>query len=142
MDSGFQVSDSLSVELGFQIPIVSGIPDSLSCFLDSKANDSGLLKQIFPDSGFRRSVFPYMGRYLILRNENVDVLDIKNVNRKLIFSLLCSDVCLEKLVQRKLKQSTQTRCARRTRSFKRDIELPVAIHDVWNASVLVAKARY
>ena len=80
------------MELGFQIPIVSGIPDSLCCFLDSKAQDSGLHKQIFPDSGFRKSVFPYMGRYLILSNENVDVPDIKNVNRKLIFSLLCSDV--------------------------------------------------
>ena len=80
------------MELGFQIPIVSGIPDSLSCFLDSKANDSGLHKQIFPDSGFRKSVFPHMGRYLILRNENVDVPDVKNVNRKLIFSLLFSDV--------------------------------------------------
>ena len=32
MDSGFKVLDSgfLSVELGFQIPTLSGIPDSLS----------------------------------------------------------------------------------------------------------------
>ena len=34
--TGFQ---SLSVELGFRIPIVSGIPDSLSCIPDSKAKD-------------------------------------------------------------------------------------------------------
>ena len=37
--TGFQ---SLSVERGFWIPIVSGIPDSLSCIPDStKAQDSG-----------------------------------------------------------------------------------------------------
>ena len=33
MDSGFQ---TLSVELGFWIPILSGIPDSLSCIPDSR----------------------------------------------------------------------------------------------------------
>ena len=38
--SGFQ---SWSVELGFWIPIVSGIPDSLGCIPDSKAQDSGFL---------------------------------------------------------------------------------------------------
>ena len=42
-------SDSLSVELGFRIPIVSGIPDSLSCFPDSKAQDSGFRR--FPEFG-------------------------------------------------------------------------------------------
>ena len=45
MDSKFQ---SLSVERGFWIPIVSGIPDSLSCIPDSKAQESGLHKQNFP----------------------------------------------------------------------------------------------
>ena len=33
------------MELGFQIPIVSGIPDPLSCFLDFKAQDSEFHKQ-------------------------------------------------------------------------------------------------
>ena len=41
----------LSVELGFWIPIVSGIPDSLSCIPDSKAQDCGFHKQNF--HGFR-----------------------------------------------------------------------------------------
>ena len=43
VDSWFQVlnSDSLSVELGFRIPIVSGFLDSLNCIPDSKAQDSG-----------------------------------------------------------------------------------------------------
>ena len=36
VDSGFQ---SLSVELGVWIQIVSGIPDSKSCIPDSKAQD-------------------------------------------------------------------------------------------------------
>ena len=43
VDSWFQVlnSDSLSMELGFRIPIVSGFLDSLNCIPDSKAQDSG-----------------------------------------------------------------------------------------------------
>ena len=40
--TGFQ---SLSVELGFWIPIVSGIPDSMNCIPDS-------ISKIFPVSGF------------------------------------------------------------------------------------------
>ena len=41
-------SRSLSVGLGFWIPIVTGIPDSLSCIPDPKAQDSG--SKNFPDS--------------------------------------------------------------------------------------------
>ena len=36
------------MELAFRIPMAGRIPDSLSCFLDSKAPDSGFLKQNFP----------------------------------------------------------------------------------------------
>ena len=53
VDCGSQILDSgyfLSVELGFWIPIVSGIPESLSCTPHSKAQDSG---------------FSYMGRRII-----------------------------------------------------------------------------
>ena len=74
LDSGFHTVDSgfqyLSLELGFWIPVVSGILDSLSCFPDSKDQDSGFHKQKFlgfwilqakisqiPESGF-----PYTGR--------------------------------------------------------------------------------
>ena len=46
--SGFRISGTLSVELGFHIPVVRGIPDSLSCNPDCKARDSGLHKQEFP----------------------------------------------------------------------------------------------
>ena len=58
IDSRFQVLDSLFVELGFGILIVSGTPDSLSCISDSKAKGSGFYKQKLsgnriPDSGFR-----------------------------------------------------------------------------------------
>ena len=41
LDSTPGISESLSVELGFRIPIDSGIVDSLSCIPDSKAKDSG-----------------------------------------------------------------------------------------------------
>ena len=44
LDSKYWMVVSLSVELGFQIQIVSGIPDSLSCILDSKAQDSRFQK--------------------------------------------------------------------------------------------------
>ena len=49
VDSRFQVLDpgSFSVELGFLIPIVSGMPDSLSCIPDSKDQDSRLHKRKF-----------------------------------------------------------------------------------------------
>ena len=49
MDSGFQVLDpgSFSVELGFLIPFVTGIPDSLSCIPDSKDQDSRFHKRKF-----------------------------------------------------------------------------------------------
>ena len=74
LDSGFHVVDSrfqipgtgfqsLSVELGFWIPIVSGIPDSMSCIPDSKTRDSGFHKQNF--SGFR---VPLNGVNLFKRN--------------------------------------------------------------------------
>ena len=46
--TGFQ---SLQVELGFWILIVSGIPDCLSCIPYSKTQDSGFHEQKFP--GFR-----------------------------------------------------------------------------------------
>ena len=54
--TGFQ---SLSVELGFWIPIVSEIPDSMSCIPDSKTRDSGFHKQNFP--GFRMNLFEQNG---------------------------------------------------------------------------------
>ena len=48
-DSGFQSLGSrfLSLELGFRILIVTGIPDSLSCIPDSKAQGSRFQKQKF-----------------------------------------------------------------------------------------------
>ena len=51
VDSGFQVvnPNSLSVEqFKFQIPIVSGITDSLSCIPDSKAQNSRFHEKNFP----------------------------------------------------------------------------------------------
>ena len=52
-DSRYCISDSLSVKLGFQIRVVSGIPDCLSCMSDSKAQDSGFREQNFSDSAFQ-----------------------------------------------------------------------------------------
>ena len=52
MDSGSRIPDSgfqIPVKLGFWIPIVSRIPDPLSCILDSKAQDSGFHEQNFPE---------------------------------------------------------------------------------------------
>ena len=47
-DSRYWIPDSLSVDLGLRILIVSRIPDSLGCIPDSKAQDFGFQKQKFP----------------------------------------------------------------------------------------------
>ena len=49
VDSGFQdwIPDSLIVEKGFRILFIIGIPDSLSCIPESKAQDSGFHKPKF-----------------------------------------------------------------------------------------------
>ena len=52
---------SLLVELGFWISIVSGILDSLRYIPDSKAQNSTFQKQNFPDSGFYRQNLPDLG---------------------------------------------------------------------------------
>ena len=63
--------------------------------------------------------------------------DVKNGNRKLIFSLFqCSDSA--NTYSGTLNKGIQIRCVRQKRSIKRDIELPVANHDVRDVSVLVA----
>ena len=55
LDRGFRIPgnwfQSLWVELGFWIPVVHGIPDSLNCIPDSKAQDSRFHKQNFPGFG-------------------------------------------------------------------------------------------
>ena len=59
---------SLSVEVAFRLPIVSDIPDSLSCILDYKTPESGFHEQEFPGyripqakiSRIQESGFPYI----------------------------------------------------------------------------------
>ena len=58
LDTRNWIRNSLSEELGFWILIFSRIQVSLSWIGDSKAQDSGLRKQIFPDSGFHKHTFP------------------------------------------------------------------------------------
>ena len=50
MDSRFHVLDSGICQSNFEfwIPVFNGIPDSLSCFPDFKAQDSGFYTQNFP----------------------------------------------------------------------------------------------
>ena len=55
---GFQSS----MKLGFWIPIFSGIPDSLRCIPDSKAQDSGFRIPQAKISRIPESILPYMGR--------------------------------------------------------------------------------
>ena len=117
MDFGFQVLDSGFLGRGTWIPDPNRYWDSLSWFVDSKAQFSGLHKQIFPDSGFW----------------NPDILTWclklwrpghQKCQPEVDFFLSCA--------------LTSDSIARRTGSFKQDIELPVAILGVWNASVFVA----
>ena len=53
LHSGFHAMD-WTPRSGFRIPIVSGIPNSLSLITDSKASDSGFHKQNFPDSELQK----------------------------------------------------------------------------------------
>ena len=63
---GFRITgtvfQSLSVKLGLWFSIVSRIPDSLSCILDSKAQDSGFRIPKAKISRIPVSGFPYKGR--------------------------------------------------------------------------------
>ena len=58
------LADSLSVELGFRILVLSAIPDSSNCIPDSKAQDSGFYKKRFRDSAFHKQKFPGFPRML------------------------------------------------------------------------------
>ena len=70
-------STSFLGELGFQILNFSGIPDSYSCILDSKAQDSEFHKQKFPRfwipqakiSQIPESRLPYLGKPDIRQQE-------------------------------------------------------------------------
>ena len=76
METRYWIRDSLSLELGFLIPIVSGIPDSLSCIPDSKAQDSDSTSKKFPaypipqaeSLGFRNPDSRLHGSNLVLSN--------------------------------------------------------------------------
>ena len=50
--------DSLPVELGLRIPILSGIPDSLSCILDQKPRILVCTRKIVPDSRSNKQNVP------------------------------------------------------------------------------------
>ena len=51
-DSRYSTPHSCLVEIEFQIPIISGISDSVSCILDSKAcSFLDSISKTFPDSG-------------------------------------------------------------------------------------------
>ena len=68
LESGFQLPDSkpFLVELGFRIPIVSGISDSYICIPDSKAQDSGFHMRKF--SRFRNADSLTCGGILCFKN--------------------------------------------------------------------------
>ena len=53
-DSRYWIPDSLSVKVGFWISIFIGVPDSLSCIPDSKAQDSEFHSKNLPESGFHK----------------------------------------------------------------------------------------
>ena len=79
----------------------------------------------------RAASFSQNGKMISIR------ADVKNGNRKLIFSLFqCSDSA--NAYSGTLNKGIQIRCVRQKRSIKRDIELPVANHDVRDVSVFVA----
>ena len=80
VDSRFQVLDSSLIR--FQIPIVNGIPDSLSLIRDSKVQDSWFHNLNFLDSGLHKQKFPefrnpFMGRFHHLAGKSGNAFDAK-----------------------------------------------------------------
>lgn len=59
--SVFQVLDSLSVKFGFLIPVSSGIPTSIWCIPESKAQDSGFQGKNWLDSVIHKPNLPDYG---------------------------------------------------------------------------------
>ena len=74
------------MKLGFRIPIVSGIPDSYSCFSDSKAQDSGFHEEKFPRFRIPRRKIP--------RFRNPDSLTWGDCFANLNLLLFCRSRCL------------------------------------------------
>ena len=78
--NGFQF---FSVELEFWIPIVSRIPDSLSCIPDSKAQDSRFHQQKFPDSdiliSFHGGISIFLSLLLILNNTSNSIATLTHI---------------------------------------------------------------
>ena len=62
---------------------------------------------------------------------------VKNGQRKLLFSLFQRSDSTNPY-NGSYNKGILIRCVRQKRSIKRDIELPVAIHDVRDVSILVA----
>ena len=79
-DSSYRITNSLSVDLGFRIPIVSY---SLNWFIDSKAQDSG-----FHEQGFRNLDYLTWGDKV--KKTNIE----KEVGKKLLFGIMNLEACL------------------------------------------------
>ena len=80
LDSRYWITNSLSVDLGFRILIVSY---SLSRFTDSKAQGFRIAPAKIPESGL-----PYMGR------QNKETNIGKEVGKKLRFATMDLEACL------------------------------------------------
>ena len=75
LDSIPSIPDSLSVELEFRIPIVNGLPDSLSCSPDSK--------------GQAYSPFTWKNQIFWLENQMVRAISFGNLQK--MWAVICSD---------------------------------------------------
>ena len=110
VDSGFHLLDSrsFSVELGFRIRIVSGIPDSYTCIPHSKAQDSGFHKQKFP-----RFRIPNAKISLILES---GFLYMERKNSYNVLQIRCIKVLLQFTTASKLRiAGPNTYCSHQTK---------------------------
>ena len=57
LDSRYYIQDSLTVEIGFRIPIISGIPDSLTVFRNTKPRIQDSTSKNFLYSGLCKQNF-------------------------------------------------------------------------------------
>ena len=75
--NGWDISTNRHVEID---RILSMIPESLSCILDSKTHDSGSTRKIFPASGLHKQNLPNSGIWSPLHGVNKSWANFEVVN--------------------------------------------------------------
>ena len=108
LDSEFRywIPDSLAVKLGFQIPILSRIPDCLSCNSNSKDLDFGFHKKNLLDSGLHvEQKFPGFRNPNAFTGRSPTILHILNWSNQLYIPLIANLLSYKTAKKKKTKKN-------------------------------------